>query len=75
MVILVGGGVGLMLPNDRSRPAEPVAVAEVAVAAPAAPKEVKANSSWRAETRLTPERPAATSAPWHWSTGNPSISS
>ena len=54
MVILVGGGVGLMLPNDRSRPAEPVAVAEVAVAAPAAPKEVKANSSWRAETRLTP---------------------
>jgi aspartyl protease family protein len=55
LVILVGAGLGLLLPAERAEPAaaQPVAQLSVSAPAPAAPS-AKPTTQWRAETRLTP---------------------
>lgn len=54
MVILVGAGIGVLLPAEQAEPAAAGPVAEMAVAVPAPARSVQPASSWRAETRLTP---------------------
>ena len=54
MVIIVGAGLGLLLPNGEPQPAQPEAAAEMAVSSSAPPQVAKAAVPWRAETRLTP---------------------
>lgn len=54
MVILVGAGLGLLLPNGEKQPAQVEPVAQMAVSTPPAPRSFKPPTGWRAETRLTP---------------------
>jgi aspartyl protease family protein len=54
LVILVGAGLGLLLPAERVEPAAAEPVAQMAVSAPASTAPAKPATQWRAETRLTP---------------------
>ncbi len=54
MVILVGAGIGLLLPGEQTKLAAAEPVEQMAVSAPAAMPAPKPNAPWRAETRLTP---------------------
>jgi aspartyl protease family protein len=54
IVIIVGAGVGLLLPAERAATVAPEPVAQVAVSAPPPPaSRAKPAKSWRSETRLT----------------------
>lgn len=54
LVVVVGAGIGLLLPGEEPQPEAGEVVSEMAVSAPAAPKTAAAATPWRAETRLTP---------------------
>jgi aspartyl protease family protein len=54
LVILVGAGLGMLLPASPSQPAVAEPAAQVAVAAPASPRAAKKPTPWRPETRLKP---------------------
>ena len=55
LVILIGAGLGLLLPGKPLGPAAAEPVAQMAVSAPApAASAAKPATQWRAETRLTP---------------------
>lgn len=54
IVIFVGAGVGLLLPNEDRRPAEAKAVAQMEVKDSSAAKAAAPAGPWRPETRLKP---------------------
>lgn len=54
MVIIVGAGIGVLMPGDKPQPAAAEPAAQMAMSAPATSSAAKPGPAWRAETRLTP---------------------